>query len=118
MLQPIDISTEQFLQDIHGPDALIYFNVGNQTWKNKPQTYQTAKPKLKYLNTHHNKDICYIVNSGGTKDHQISRINAVFSDWDCGKDNQNQYFPLHVVSERKSIFLKQLNSFPLGQLRV
>ena len=108
-----NITTEQFLDDIHGPDAHIYFNVGNKTWKNKPQTYQEAKSKLHYLNTHHNNDICYIVNAGGSKDHEINQINAVFADWDCGKDEHNRYFPLSVVSEQKLIFLNSLNSLPL-----
>ena len=74
--------TEQFIEKIHGKDSLIYFNVGNVTWNTKPQTYSDAKDKLKWLNERKDKDICFIVNSGGSKDAQITGINACFID--CG----------------------------------
>ena len=83
-----NLSTEQFLNDIHGQNKIIYFQVGSKTWKNSPYTYPEVKSKLKWLNNHKKKDICFIVNTGGTRNSQISKINAVFADWDCGKDNQ------------------------------
>lgn len=110
--EEISISTEDFLHKIHGKDALVYFNVAKQTWCNKPQTYLQAKWKLQRDNQ--NKDICFIVNSGGSKDIQITRINACFLDWDCGSDSEGKYFPLDIVAEKKSEFLASHDSFPLS----
>jgi hypothetical protein len=107
------ISVQEFLDIIHGVNAQIYFQVGSKTWKNKPQTYQQAENNLKWLNSKKNKDICYIVNSGGTTNDSITRINAVFLDWDCGKDDDKNYFPIEMVKEKKMLFLPILQRFPL-----
>ena len=106
------INTQQFLTEIHNEKSLIHFNVGNKTWK-KPRAYNEDFHKtLSWLNTTENKDICFIVNSGGTKNSQINRINAVFIDWDCGKDEDKNYFPLDIVSKKKAEFLPKLDEFP------
>ncbi len=106
------VTTEQFLDDMHGSNARIYFNVDRKTWKNKPQTYNEAKQKLQYLNDK-GKDICFIVNSGGTTNNDINQINACFGDWDCGKTEDGNYLPLDQVQERKENFRTILDSFPL-----
>lgn len=106
------VTTEQFLEDIHGYNAQIYFNVNRVTWKNKPQTYNEAKQKLQYLNDQ-GKDICFIVNSGGTQNADITKINACFGDWDCGKTKDGFYLPLNQVQQKKENFRTILDSFPL-----
>lgn len=105
-------TTQQFLNLIHGPDARIYFNVGRSTWKTKPQTYIEAETKLRWRNSQ-GDDICYIVNGGGTKDAEISRINAVFLDWDAGRDEAGKYFTLDIVINKKQEFRSTLDIFPL-----
>lgn len=106
-------TTKQFLNDIHGASASIYYNVGGKTWKNKPQTYEEAESKLKWLNNDKNKDIYFIPNSGGTKNGEINKINAVFIDWDAGKDEKGNYLPLETVHKRKAEFFEKLKSSPL-----
>ena len=106
-------ATSQFLEAIHGPDVDIYFNVGGKTWKNKPQTYEKAESKLKWLNNDHDKDIYFIPNGGGTANAKIDRINAVFGDWDAGKDEKGDYFSLEIVKQKKATFLATLEAFPL-----
>ena len=108
------ITVKEFLDSIHGSDALIYFNVGNLTWKNKPQTFSEAEPKLKMLNSKKNKDICYIVNSGGTTDSAITQINAAFADWDCGRDNYGNYFAIDIVKQLKQEFLPKIMNLELS----
>ena len=107
------ITVKEFLDSIHGKDALIYFNVGNLTWKYKPQTFSEAEPKLKMLNSKKNKDICYIVNSGGTTDSSITQINAAFADWDCGRDQHGNYFALEIVKHKKQEFLPKIMNLEL-----
>ncbi len=107
------ITTQQFLDQVHGPDAKLYFNVGRKTWKNKPQTFKNAENKLNWLNQHKNEDICFIVNTGGTKDKDITGINANFIDWDVGKDKSGNYLPIDIVNKYKKQFLNTLHNSPL-----
>jgi hypothetical protein len=108
-----DLTTiDAFLNSIHGSDASIYFHVDGKTWKNKPQTYEAAESKLRWLNQNGN-DIYFIVNSGGTKDASISRINSVFIDWDAGRMDSGEYFPLDEVAEKKDHILPRIQSFDL-----
>jgi hypothetical protein len=104
------ITTGQFLDLIHGPDAQVYFQVGGKTWKNKPQTFHQAESTLRWRNSE-GDDVCFIVNSGGTKDAEINRFNAVFVDWDCGKDDQGRYLPDDVAGTRKALFFPELHNF-------
>ena len=108
----IQISTEEFLEDLYdSAEAIIYFNTNGKSWKNKPQTYSDAQPKLEKCNNKWKCDIYYIPNSGGTKDSQISNINSVFIDWDTGKDQSGKYFPIEVVQQKKQEFLQKLSQF-------
>jgi len=106
------LSTEYFLDTIHGPNASIYFQVANKTWKNKPQTYAQAKNKLLWLNEQ-GKDICFIVNSGGSKDEVITTINSVYADLDSGRDISGNYYSLDIVYKKKALFLSKIYNFPL-----
>lgn len=110
----IKFTTEEFLTDLYGSsDVPIYFNVDRKTWKDKPQSYNTAKPKLSYLNQQRKLDICYIVNSGGTKDHEITIIRAGFADLDCGRDENKKYFPIEFVNIKKQDFFALIEKCPL-----
>jgi len=108
------ITTEEFLNEIHGPDTDIYFNIGNKTWK-KPKKYNDElRTNLKWLNNEKKQDICFIVNSGGKRNSQINKINALFIDWDCGKDLHGNYFSLDIVTKNKSLFFPTINNFRLS----
>ena len=104
------MKTSDFLNLVHGLDALIYFQVGSKTWKHKPQTFHQAESKLRWRNSE-GDDICFIVNGGGTKDAEINRVNAVFVDWDCGRDEQGRYFTDEVARTKKAVFLPELHNF-------
>jgi len=109
---PVEITTEQFLDLIHGHGAIIYWHVSGKTWKNKPSTYADAKDKLAWRNRL-GDDVYFIVNSGGTTNDDIAKINSVFIDWDVGRDAEGWYLPLAVVEERKKAFREWLARFPL-----
>lgn len=104
------MTTTEFLNYLHGPNAILYFNVGGITWKHKPQTYRNAEKALKYRNSL-GDDICFIVNSGGTRNQDINRINAVFIDWDCGRNTDGRYFDEIAVQQKKAEFQKLLSPF-------
>jgi len=113
MGQELQITTEQFLEDLYGSaESIIYFNVNGKTWKNKPQTYAKAQSKLKYLNITKDADIYFIPNTGGTKNSQITQINSSFIDWDAGRNSQGNYFPIEIVAQKKQEFLQQIDIFP------
>lgn len=108
MENSIIISTEEFLTDLYGSlHVPIYFNVNKKTWWEKPQTYLTARNKLRWRNNQ-KEDICFIVNSGGSKNEQITDIRAAFIDWDCGRDENDKYFPIEIVRIKKQEFLTKL----------
>ena len=73
-------------------------------------SYSEAADILWDLNQQ-NHNIYFAVNSGGFKDCEITGINAVFIDLDCGKDENKQYFPLEIVDEYKKSKLEELNGF-------
>jgi hypothetical protein len=108
----VEITTEQFLEQLHGPNAIIYWNVNGKSWKNKPSPYTEAKAKLAWRNEL-GDDIYFIVNTGGTKNADIVKINANYIDWDVGRDAEKRYFPLEMVEERKKAFRERLARFPL-----
>jgi len=105
------LNPRAFLNHLHGPDDAIFFNVAGKTWKHKPRLFDERTDKvLKYRNRL-GDDICFIVNSGGTRDKDISRINAVFVDWDCGKDADGRYFGDASVLVKKTEFQNTLTGF-------
>jgi hypothetical protein len=106
------MTPEQFVNLIHGPEAVIHFQVGSRTWKNKPQTFCQAEHKLHWRNSL-GDGICFVVNTGGTRDDQITRVNALFVDWDTGRDQQKRYFTEDVVRPKKAQFLHHLRRFPV-----
>jgi hypothetical protein len=105
------ICTQEFLDVLHGKEAQIYFSINGRTWVNKPQPFDDACGKLKWLNDSQH-DIYFLVNSGGTHDHEINRINAFFVDLDAGKDIGERYFPQAIVLCRKIEFWTQIIQCP------
>ncbi|MDZ4797610.1 MAG: CHC2 zinc finger domain-containing protein, partial [Bryobacteraceae bacterium] len=101
-----------FLDLIHGPDSRIYFQVGGTTWKNKPQAFRQAEKTLRWRNVE-GDDIGFIVNGGGTRDAQITRFNAFFLDWDCGKNDAGRYLPDDQVRQHKEEYRERLSRFTL-----
>jgi hypothetical protein len=59
------------------------------------------------------KDIYFTVNYGGTHTDDIQRINAVFIDWDCGRNEEGKYFDLNIVEKYKKERLEEIHKFEL-----
>jgi hypothetical protein len=66
------------------------------------------KDKLKQLNDQNN-DIYFVVNGGGTHKADINKINAVFVDFDCGRDEKEEYKPATITPSGG----KKYSYFPL-----
>lgn len=58
-------------------------------------------------------DIYFVVNSGGTKDKEIHTFNAVFLDFDCGKDKNGNYKNLKEVGLYKQGIMSRVKEFEL-----
>lgn len=107
------MNTEEFLSQIHYGEEKIHFRVINSKshqLKNLYGSYDTLKPLLEDYNK---KNFCiyFVVNSGGTKQQEISRINAVFADFDAGKDDEGRYFSLEQTEQFKQSSLEKIASF-------
>lgn len=92
---------EDFLKDIHCNNESIV------------KVDAKRKIKVKDIDTENRKggDIYFVVNSGGTKDREIHTFNAVFLDFDCGKDSDGNYKSLKKVETYKKLVMNSLNVF-------
>ncbi|PKM78525.1 MAG: hypothetical protein CVU90_01960 [Firmicutes bacterium HGW-Firmicutes-15] len=98
-----DIS--EFLNYIHGEQPSII--------KSYDGAYMTIIPEDEIAIANQSKDIYFIVNSGGVNDDSISRFNALFIDLDCGRDEQDNYYPLDITKVYKGAMMMKLESFPV-----
>jgi hypothetical protein len=55
----------------------------------------------------------FVVNIGGYKDADITKFTAVFCDFDCGRDENGNYFSLNEVARYKKNKLSEIAQFPL-----
>ncbi|GAB6179943.1 hypothetical protein JCM14036_12620 [Desulfotomaculum defluvii] len=89
----------EFFKDLFG-DTYINFNAipygGGKPITNIGYFNENTINILNQLNQQ-NREIYFVVNSGGYKGDEIDKINAVFIDLDYGKDDDGNYFPLPVV---------------------
>ena len=74
---------------------------------------QYIEDKLKQLNEQ-GYNIYFTVNSGGTKQDEINKINAFYIDCDCGKDDKGNYFDLDIVNQYKKRVLQKVQEFGLA----
>lgn len=54
-----------------------------------------------------------MVNSGGHSKNNITRINALYVDFDAGRNENNQYYSLKYTSQYKKKILKKIHNFKL-----
>lgn len=107
----IFINTEQFLKLFHSDSPIHFRAIGRQAF-NEYGTYEELKDKLSLFNDM-NFNIYFTVNSGGTKHHEINKINAVFIDLDCGRDKNKQYYSIEHVKKYKDKQLRKIKEFPI-----
>lgn len=105
-------TTNDFIRIFHGKND-VHFRVINtkQNLKfNLKGSYEDNKDQLSFYNDM-NFEVYFTVNSGGTKQTEINKVNAVFIDLDCGKDSNKQYFPIDKVESYKHEQLNKINQF-------
>lgn len=104
-------NVEQFLEDVFGSNEqkINFRAIGEGSPIKKCGKYSTIKDSLKELNEK-GYNIYYVVNSGGDKDENINKINAVYVDFDCGRDENKDYHPLEIVSKYKKEKIGVLNN--------
>lgn len=73
-------------------------------------TYEEASSSLEDANKM-NYEIYFVVNSGGYKDAEITKFNAVFLDFDCGRNEFREYHSLEKTSEFKQMKIEELQKF-------
>jgi len=102
---------QNFFQKIAGNDK-INFNAirGTQYQKYVGHFTNVTAESFKCLNNR-NYEIYFVVNTGGYKKKEITKINAVFIDLDCGKDSNNDYYPMNIVKQYKEQKMAELTNF-------
>lgn len=108
----IYLDTKTFMQKIFNNDVINFRGIktGSRPINFNGLYNKYMEDKLTQLNNQ-KYDIYFVVNSGGTKQAQINKINAVFIDFDCGRDKNKRYYPLDVVDRFKKDKLKIINEF-------
>lgn len=107
------MNVEEFLSYIHSQDNKIHFRIiKNNMSKNLYGSYSKLKQQLINYNSQ-GFNIYYVVNSGGTHNQDINHINAVFIDFDCGKNENNQYYSLDVTKKFKQEKLNIIHNFKI-----
>jgi hypothetical protein len=101
-----------FLQLFHNENKIHFRAINGHLHKSFNQfgTYSELQDQLQFYNDS-NFDIYFTVNSGGTKQTEINKINAVFIDFDCGRNKQKEYYPIEYVNEYKQKQLQIINQF-------
>lgn len=106
------MKAKEFLELLHGNDPINFRLI----------KYKQAAVSLrgKYEGnivdtlTQRNKegyDCYFVVNGGGTHANEINKINAVFIDFDCGRDENKKYFPLEITKQYKNKCIQKVDKF-------
>lgn len=97
------LKTKQFLQDIIGSEEVNFSFHSQLLNKMYHKSSKFTKETAKTIQTYNDAgfDIYFVVNSGGYKKADITRINAVFLDLDSGRDSKGNYFSIDVVQHYK-----------------
>ncbi|GIP25403.1 hypothetical protein J23TS9_05330 [Paenibacillus sp. J23TS9] len=107
--------TQQFFDDLFKEEK-AYFrcmrHTGGKLIDYHGKYDSTLREALERTNEE-NYEVYFVVNSGGYSNKDITVINAVFVDLDCGKNKNKEYYPLEVVREYKENKLVEIRSFPI-----
>ncbi len=107
------MNTKTFLEKIFKNEKIIFRRIKGKDAKNLPSSYyDEVKDELKEYNKQ-GYNIYFVVNSGGTKQDEINKINAFYIDCDCGKDDKGNYFDLDIVKQYKQRVLQRVQDFGL-----
>lgn len=106
------MNTSEFLDLVHGPNAVVHFRcLGAGPPVQLKGTYTAHAQALSDLNQQ-GYDIYFVVNGGGTRNADITGINAVWVDLDVGKNLDGSLKAMNSVTEYKEAKLSQLRQLP------
>jgi hypothetical protein len=103
------MNTNSFIYSFHGEEKTNFRAIKDKSI-NLSGTYKELQEELNRLNAD-GYNIYFTVNSGGTHSYEINKINAVFIDFDRGKDGNNQYFSLEITEEYKRECINRVGAF-------
>ncbi|MFT9849265.1 hypothetical protein [Aneurinibacillus sp. REN35] len=107
------LNAELFLNKIFSENELINFRClkSGQTSKDIKDKYNFEVINQLGKINEQDYDIYFVVNSGGYKSEEIHKINAVFIDLDCGRDENKNYFSIEIVQQYKIKKLSEIRKF-------
>ncbi|WP_338541572.1 hypothetical protein [Paenibacillus tundrae] len=108
------MDVKQFFEDIFGERDINFRcikNSGSDRPKDANGQYNENILKILQQMNSQEFEVYFAVNSGGYKDADISQINAVFVDIDCGRDEDKKYYNLEIVEKFKRNKLEELSRF-------
>ena len=99
-------------------EFLKYINNGESTivkvykYNNKLDRNTMVKINVDSISDENkNGDIYYVVNSGSDKNDGITKFNAVFIDFDAGKNKNDEYYTLEEVKNYKASIINKLKLY-------
>ena len=105
-----DRSQKQFLDSFKQNHIFVYN--GNPRKKISSMSHTSNLQEALDANTNNHSDVYFYVN-GGRKLYAIKQLTCCFCDMDAGRDEQGSYFKPSVVMQKKQVFLKKINEFPV-----
>lgn len=110
MLKTKKISKIQSFLSLFGKNKIVC--TSNGVAANSPMIINPLDVAVKQ-NEKMGCDVYFYVNTGGTKQNQISHINASFIDLDAGRDTKGKYFSDLIVARKKAQMLNAISKCPL-----
>ncbi len=95
------MTNKEFFDALGNPNPICLVN-------NNKRIYVSDIPK--YID---NYDIFFIPNIGGTKKIDITDFKCFFVDFDCGRDKNDNFYPLNYVKKFKDSKLQDLKKFEI-----
>ncbi len=102
-------TAKQFLHDIHGNNHINFRLIKDTSMKYNSIYNEGAINHISQLNNQ-GYNVYFVVNGGGDTDESINKINAVFVDFDCPKENK-KHPPQEIVEAFKREQLLKVHKF-------
>ena len=104
------INTKQFLESFHGKEK-VNFNCIKEYGKKLNSEYNDKTIGVLSQLNEQGYNIYFYVNGGGVRDKEINKFNALFIDFDKGKTENKEYYPLDEVAQYKEECIKKVQDF-------
>lgn len=110
MLKTKKIERVQKFLDLFGKNKIVVTSGGPKA--NSPMNINPLDVAIRQ-NEKMGNDVYFYVNTGGTKQNQITHINASFVDLDAGRDAKGKYLSDAIVAKKKVQMLNAISKCPL-----